>query len=162
MVMKMPKRALKFGLFGLLLVLVTCAFSVYALSVTQKRELLRTTSFKLEGGEQRFTAIHLSAPVTWFEVEFNVSSGTIKFSSWDARSFEDGQGYFIKSVNETTVEKIQIWFFEVSNETVGFGPDLGDGNQIWYLHFYNEDSYEKEVHIEVTKVWERPNYQDLL
>jgi hypothetical protein len=32
-------------------------------------------------------------------------------------------------------------------------------NMVWYLNFYNQDSYEKEVHIEVTKVWEEQNYQ---
>ena len=154
-------RTLKFGVFGLLFALVACATIVYALSYTTNRELLLTTSFKLEGGKQRFTAFYLSAPATGFEVKFNVSSGTVKYSPWSAELFEDNQGYWEKRVNETAVDKFQIWFFDVSNETLGHGIDKQhDVNQVWYLHIYNEDSSEKEVYIEVTKMWESQNYQD--
>jgi hypothetical protein len=148
-------------MFGLLTVLLACATVVYALSYIEKRQLLLTTSFKLEGGEQRFTAFYLSAPATGFEVKFNVSSGTVKYRPWSAELFEDNQGYWEKRVNETAVDKFQIWFFDVSNETLGHGIDKQhDVNQVWYLHIYNEDSSEKEVYIEVTKMWESQNYQD--
>ena len=154
-------RTLKFGALGLLIALVTCATIVYALSYTENRELLLTTSFKLEGGEQRFTAFYLYAPATVFDVKFNVSSGTVKYSPWPAGSFEDNQGYWEKRVNETRVDKFQVWLFDVSNETVGHCIDTQhDVNQVWYLHIYNEDSSEKEVYIEVTKMWESQNYQD--
>ena len=73
-------RSLKFGMFILVMILVVCVTIAYALSYTENRELLLTTSFKLEGGEQRFTAFYLSAPATGFEVKFNVSSGTVKYS----------------------------------------------------------------------------------
>jgi hypothetical protein len=154
-------RTLKFGTLGLLIVLVACATIVYALSYTENRELLLTTSFKLEGGKQRFTAFYLPAPATAFEVKFNVSSGTVKYSPWTAEMFEENQGYHEKCVNGTTVDKFQIWLFEVDNETLGHGIDPQyNVNKVWYLHFYNEDSSEKEVYIEVTKMWESQNYQD--
>ena len=152
---------MKFGMFGLLIVIVSFATLAYAMTVTEKRELLLTTSFKLDGGKQRFTAFYLSAPATAFEVKFNVSSGTVKYSPWPAKLFEKTQGYWEKRVNGTTVDKFQIWMFDVDNETIGHGicPPY-DVNQVWYLHIYNEDSSEKEVYIEVTKMWESQNYQD--
>jgi hypothetical protein len=154
-------RTLKFGTLCLLVALVACATIVYALSYTENRELLLTTSFKLEGGEQRFTAFYLPAPATAFEVKFKVSSGTVKYSPWHAGLFEENQGYHVKYVNGTAVDKFQIWMFDVGNESIGHGicPPY-DVNKVWYLHFYNEDSYEKEVYIEVTKMWESQNYQD--
>ncbi len=154
-------RLMKFGMLGLLIVVVSFATLAYAVTVTEKREVLLTTFFKLEGGEQRFTAFYLSAPATGFEVKFNVSSGTVKYSPWPAGSFEDNQGYWENRVNGTTVDEFQVWFFDVSNETLGHCIDpQHDVNQVWYLHIYNEDSYEKEVYIEVTKIWEIQNYQD--
>jgi hypothetical protein len=56
-------------------------------------------------------------------------------------------------VNETKVEKIHTWFWNENNATIGGGVEQKDMNQVWYLQFYNEDSYEKEVYLEVTKVW---------
>ena len=154
-------RTLKFGILALLIVLLSCATIVYALGYTENRELLLTTSFKLEGGEQRFTAFYLPAPATAFEVKFKVSSGTVKYSPWPAEMFEENQGYHVKYVNGTIVDKFQIWLFDVDDETLGHGIDpQHDQNKVWYLHFYNEDSYEKQVYIEVTKLWKSQNYQD--
>jgi hypothetical protein len=148
------KRVLTFGLFGLMVFLGGFAVFVHAWNVyTEKREVLLTTSFKIGGQEQKFRAFYLSAPVDWFEVKLNVSSGTIKFSPWAAQHFEDSLGYFESRINETTVEKIQFWFLEGNNETIRMGGDPEDVNQVWYLHFYNEDPYEKEVNLQVTKVW---------
>jgi hypothetical protein len=31
---------------------------------------------------------------------------------------------------------------------------------VWYINFFNNDYYDKEVHIEITKIWEEQNYQD--
>ena len=154
-------RTLKFGILALLIVLLSGATIVYAFGYTENRELLLTTSFKLEGGEQRFTAFYLAAPATAFEVKFKVSNGTVKYSPWVADLFEDNQGYHVKIVNGTIVDKFQIWWFEVDDETLGHGiAPQHDLNKVWYLHFYNEDSYEKQVYIEVTKLWESQNYQD--
>jgi hypothetical protein len=147
------KRVLTFGLFGLMVFLGGFAVFVHAWNVyTEKREVLLTTSFKLEGGEQRFTAFYLSAPAEAFYVKFNVSSGSIKFSHWDAVTFEDSLGYF-EYHNGTAVEMRQVWFFEGNNGTVGCGIPPESVNMVIYLHFYNEDPYEKEVHLQVTKVW---------
>jgi hypothetical protein len=35
--------------------------------------------------------------------------------------------------------------------------ELENVNMVWHLSLYNPDSYEKEVYIEVTKVWEKQN-----
>ena len=149
----MPRKTvLMYGLLGLMVFLGGFAVFVHAWNVyTEKREVLLTTSFKIGGQEQKFRAFYLSAPVDWFEVEFNVSKGSIKFSVWDANIFEDSLGWF-EYHNGTAVEKRQVWLFEENNGTAGFGGESGE-NMVWYIHFYNEDSYEKEVHLQVTKVW---------
>jgi hypothetical protein len=52
---------------------------------------------------------------------------------------------------------VQPWFFEGNDGTAGCSGE--GGNEVWYLLFYNEDSYEKEIHMQVTKVWRVQNYQ---
>lgn len=149
------KRLLMYGMLGLMVFLGGFAIFVHAWHVyTEKREILLTTSFKIGGKEQRFTAFYLSAPAEWFEVKLDVSSGTIKWSPYPAWRFVDSLGYVEHHVNETTVEKVQIWLFKTNNGTFKMGIDpTEDANQVWYLNFYNEDSYEKEVHLQITKVW---------
>lgn len=158
----MQKMRLKFGMFGLLIIIASFTTLAYALTVTEKREVLLTTSFKLDGGERRFTAVYVPAPKGRLDVEVSVSKGTVKFQPYpDAEMFEESLGYFEKRINETSFEMVQYWLFEIGNETIeGLNVSSEDANQIWYLHFLNEDSYEKEVYLEVTKVWNIPNYQD--
>jgi hypothetical protein len=152
------KRVLMYGLSGLVVFLMCCAFLVYAWSSTEKREVLLTKSLKIGGQEEKFTAFYLSAPAEAFYVAFNVSSGSIKFSPWDAPFFEDSLGYF-EYHNETGGETRQIWLFEGNNGTAGCSVSPESVNTVIYLHFYNEDPYEKEVYIQVTKAWQEPNYQ---
>jgi len=151
------KKVLKYYSLGLIVLLAGFAISLtawyaYALATSvEKKEVLLTTSFKIGGHEQKFKAFYLSAPAERFDIEFNVSRGSIKFSAWQASVFEESLGWFEYNINETTVKKRQVWFYEGNNGTAGY---VGDSvNEIWYIHFYNEDSCEKEVHIQVTKVW---------
>jgi hypothetical protein len=58
-----------------------------------------------------------------FEVTWNVSKGSIKWSAWQAHIIEDDHGYFDYWINETTVEKVQTWFYEGNNGTAGY---IGD------------------------------------
>jgi hypothetical protein len=154
-------KLLKFGMFGLLIVIVSFATLVHAFTVTEKREVLLSTSFKVDGGEQRFTAVYVPAPADALDVKVSVSDGTVKFQPYvDARWFEDSLGYVQSRINETAVEMIQYWLFEIDNDTIGCGVNKEDVNRVWYLNFLNEDSYEKEVNLEVTKVWNSQNYQD--
>ena len=154
----LPKKVAKYYALGLLVVLVGFALSLvtwfaYAQAVSaEKREVLLTTSFKIAAGEQKFTAFYLSAPADGFEIKFNVSSGSIKFSPWDAHTFENTLGWF-EYHNGTGYEKHQVWFFEGNNGTAGGSIQSTNTNQIWYIHFYNEDSYEKIIYLQVTKVW---------
>jgi len=138
---------LKVVLLGFALALT--AWYVYAQAIsTEKREVLLTTTFKIGAGEQKFKAFYLSAPAERFDIEFNVLSGSIKFSAWQASVFENSLGYFEYN-NGTAVEKRQVWFYEGNNGTAEYAGD--SVNEIWYIHFYNEDSYEKEVYLKVTK-----------
>lgn len=155
------RKMLKYCALGLLVFLaglgISLAVAVYALTPTERRGVLYTTSFTLGGQEQVFKAFYLSAPAESFEIAFNVSNGSVKFSPWLASQFEKSLGWFDYYVNETTVEKRQVWFFEGKNGTAGC---CGDSvNQVWYIQFYNEDPYEKEVRIQITKIWHISSYQ---
>jgi len=150
------KRVLIYGMLGLAVFIASLAVLVYDLTYIEKREVLLTTSFTIGGQEQKFKAFYFSAPAKGFEIAFNVSSGSIKFSPWEACIFEDSLGYF-EYHNGTAVEKRQVWFFEGNNGTAGCSTE--DVNQVWYILFYNEDSYEKQVYIQINKVWHEQNYQ---
>ena len=116
----------KYYAIGLVVLLVGVALSlgvwyVYAQAVSaEKREVLRTETFKIGAGEQKFKAFYLSAPADEFEVTWNVSKGSIKWSAWQARIIEDDHGYFDHWVNETTVEKVQAWFYDQNNGTTSY------------------------------------------
>ena len=132
-------RALKCGVFISVIVVASLASVMYALAYTVKREVLYTETFKIEGQEQMFRAFYLSAPAVLFESAFD--------------SFQS-------SVNEATIGTIQGWECETDNGIVKWRIDPENLNQVWYLSFFNEDSYEKEVTVEVTKVWSEQNIQD--
>jgi hypothetical protein len=155
----LAKKVVKYYTLGLIVLLAGFAVSigvwyVYAQAVSaEKREVLRTETFKIGAGEQKFKAFYLSAPADEFEVTWNVSKGSIKWSAWQYHIIEDEHGYFDHWVNETTVEKVQAWFYDQNNGTTSYSGTPFDINQIWYLHFFNEDSYEKEVSFQVVKVW---------
>jgi hypothetical protein len=152
-------KALSYRSLGLIVLLVFAGVSLtawYAYAQTlsaEKRQVLRSETFKIAAGEQKFKAFYLSAPLESFEVSWNVSEGSIKWSAWKASIIEDDHGYFDYWVNETTMEKVQTWFWNENHGTVGIGGTPTPVNEIWYLHFYNEDSYEKEVSFQVAKIW---------
>ena len=143
-------KALKYGTLILLIVLASLASVMYALAYTVKREVLYTKTFKIEGQREIFRAFYLSAPAAMFEVKISVSEGTIKWTPYSAALFE------------ATFDSSQGWECETDNGIVKWRIDSENLNQVWYLSFLNEDSYEKEVTVEVTKVWSEQNYQDLL
>ena len=130
-----------------LIILLTCftislgAWYAYAQAASaEKREVLLATTFNIGAQEQKFKAFYLSAPAKEFDIEFNVSSGSIKFSPWQTSLFEQSLGYFDYH-NGTAVEKRQVWFFEGNNGTAGCIVDsTKDVNQVWYILFFNEDA----------------------
>jgi len=152
-------KVLKLYSLGLIVLLAGIGISLtawyaYGLSLSaEKRELVRAETFKICADEQKFKAFYLSAPVDSFEVTWNVSEGSIKWSAWQARIIEDDHGYFDHWVNETTVEKVQTWFWDENHGTVGYVGFPPPINEIWYLHFFNEDSFEKTVSFQVVKIW---------
>ena len=143
-------KALKYSTLILLIVLASLASVMFALAYTVKREVLYTKTFKIDGQEQTFRAFYLSAPAAMFEIKLTVSKGTVKWTPYSAVMFE------------ATFDSIQGWECETDNGIVKWRIDSENLNQVWYLTFLNEDSYEKEVHVEVTKVWSEQNYQDWL
>jgi hypothetical protein len=58
--------------------------------------------------------------------------------------------------------KVQRWICETNGEIVNWSVDQENVDMVWYLNFYNPDDYPKQVHIEITKVWEQQNCNGLL
>ena len=140
-------KALKYGTLILLIVLASLASVMYALAYTVKREVLYTKTFKIEGQRQMFRAFYLSAPAAMFEVKLTVSKGTIKWTPYSAVLFEETLDWSQSRIDETTYGMIQGWECETDNGIVKWRIDSENLNQVWYLTFLNEDSYEKEVQV---------------
>ena len=141
-------RALRYSVFIVLLVVASFASVVYAFSYTTKREVLYAETLTIGGQEQAFRSFYLSSPAVLFEVKLSVSEGTMKWSPYSVVLFE------------ATFGSIQDWECETDNGIVKWRIDPENLNQGWYLGFFNEDSYEKEVTVEVTKVWSEQNIQN--
>ena len=155
-------KAFKIVMIGFMLVLASLASVMYALAYTEKREVLYTNTIKIDRQEVMFISFYLSAPAVLFEVKISVSKGSIKWIPHSAVMFEDTLGWFPCRINGRPFGTIQRWVCETDNGIVKWSVDPENVNMDWYLNFYNADSYEKEVYIEVTKVWEEQNYQDWL
>jgi len=153
-------KAFKIGMLGLMIVFGSLASVMYALAYTEKREVIYSNTITIDGGEVMFRAFYLSAPAGLFEVKLSVSEGTIKWTPHSAVMFEDTLGWFPCRIGGGLFGTIQRWVCETDNGIVKWGVDPENVNMVWYLNFYNQDVYEKEVHIEISKVWEEQNYQD--
>ncbi|MCK4885296.1 hypothetical protein KAS24_04410 [Candidatus Bathyarchaeota archaeon] len=145
-------KALKYGILISLILLASLTSVMYALAYTVKREVLYTQTFKIEGQKQMFRAFYLSAPAVLFEVKLTVSEGTIKWTPHSAVMFEDTLGWFPCKVGGRLFGTVQRWVCETDNGVVRWSVDPENVNMVWYLNFYNQDQYEKEVYIEVTSV----------
>jgi hypothetical protein len=155
-------KAFKIGVFVSMIVFGSLASVMYALAYSEKREVIYSNTIKIESGEVMFRAFYLSEPAGLFEVKLSVSKGTIKWTPHSAVMFEDTLGWFPCRINGRPFGTIQRWVCETDNGMVKWDVDPENVNMVWYLNFYNQDSYEKEVQIEVTKVWEEQNYQGWL
>jgi hypothetical protein len=152
-------KAFKIGVFVSMIVFGSLASVMYALAYSEKKEVIYSNTIKIEGGEVMFRAFYLSEPAGLFEVKLSISKGTIKWTPHPAVMFEDTLGWFPCRIKGRPFGTIQRWVCETDNGIVKWNVDPENMNMVWYLNFYNQDSYEKEVHIEVTKVWEEQNYQ---
>lgn len=133
---------------------------MYALAYNVKREIIYTNTLTIGAQQQNFRAFYLSEPAVMFEVKLTVSEGTIKWSPYSEALFDSTFDSFHSQVNQSTYGTLQGWECETGNGTVNWRIDSENLNQIWYLCFFNEASYEKEVTVEVTKLWSEQNYLD--
>ena len=154
------KNAFKIGVLGVLLVLSSLASVMYALAYTQKREVVYSNTITVGAGEVKFRGFYLSDPAVLFEVKLKVSEGSIKWTPHSAVMFDDTLGWFPKRIDENTFGKIQRWVCETSEGTVKWSVDPENVDMVWYINFFNEDDYDKEIQIEITKVWEAQNFND--
>ncbi|MCW4034721.1 MAG: hypothetical protein NWF03_05095 [Candidatus Bathyarchaeota archaeon] len=150
----------RIGLLCVMVVLGSLASVMYALAYTQRREVIYTNTITVEANEVKFRGFYLSAPAGLFEVTLKVSEGSIKWTPHSAVMFEDTLGWFPKRITQDTFGKIQRWVCETSDGTVKWSVDQENVNMVWYINFFNEDDYDKEVQIEISKVWEEQNYQN--
>ncbi|MDG6222589.1 MAG: hypothetical protein IAX21_00790 [Candidatus Bathyarchaeota archaeon] len=154
--------ALKCGLLVSLIITVSLASVMYAFAYNVKREVIYTDTFQLGEQTQTFRAFYLPAPAVMFEVKLTVSQGSIKWSPFSDVLFDVTFDSFDSLVNQSTYGTLQGWECETHNGSVNWRIDSEHLNQIWYLCFLNDDAYEKEVTVTVTKVWSEQNYLDWL
>ena len=155
--------ALKVGVIVTLLAVSSLASVMYALAYTEKREVVYSNTITLESKEVKFRGFYLSAPAGLFEVKLTVSEGTIKWTPHSAVMFEDTLGWFPCRITGKPFGTIQRWICESeSGDIVRWSVDQENVDMVWYINFYNQDFYDKEVHIEITKVWETQNYNEWL
>ena len=153
-------KAIKIGMLCLLMFVGSLTSVMYALAYSEKRELIYSNTITIEGKEVKFRAFYLSAPAEKFEVKMTVSKGTIKWTPHSAVMFEDTLGWFPCKVGDQMMGTIQRWMCDTNGEVVSWSVDTENLDMVWYLNIFNNDFYEKEVHIEVTKVWTEQNYKD--
>ncbi|MDG6222483.1 MAG: hypothetical protein IAX21_00265 [Candidatus Bathyarchaeota archaeon] len=154
------KNLLKTGVLATLLLVSSFATVVYALAYTEKHEVIYSNTITIDGQEVKFRAFYLSSPAAFFEVKLTVSEGTIKWTPHSAVMFDDTQGWFPCRLGNDTFGKIQRWVSETDNGTVSWRVDQENVDMVWYINLFNPDDYEKEVHIEIIKVWETQNYNE--
>ena len=153
-------RLLKVGVFVWLAVFVSFTFVMYALAYDVKREVVYFGNLTVEARSQQFDGFYLSLPTVMFEVKVTVSEGSIKWAPYSAVLFEDTLGCLPSKEADDVL--VQCWECETSNGTVKWRVDAGNLNHVWYLNFINDDLFNKEVSVEVTKLWSEQNYQDWL
>ena len=154
------KIAINIVIIAVMLVLGRLASLMYAVAYIEKREVDYTNTITIGADEVKFRGFYLSAPAGLFEVKIKVSNGTIKWTPHSAVMFEDTLGWFPRRITQDTFGKIQRWVCETDNGMVKWSIDPENVDMVWYINFYNEDDYEKEIQIEITKVWEAQNYND--
>jgi hypothetical protein len=150
-------------MFVSLIVVTSFTGVMYALAYTIKSEVVYSTeTFRIDAQEQLFKPFYLSAPAAVFEVKLSVSEGSIKWTPYSAELLDSTIGSFQSNVDEATYDALQGWECETANGAVRWRIDSETLNQIWYLCFLNDDNYEKEVTVEVTKLWSQQNINDWL
>ena len=152
------KNLLEIGVLATLLLVSSFASVMYAMAYPEKREVVYNGTISLDSQEVKFRAFYLSSPAVLFEVKLTVSEGTIKWTPHSAVMFDDTQGWFPCRLGGGEFGKIQRWVCETDDGTVSWSVDPENVDMVWYINFFNPDDYEKEVQIEVTKVWETQNY----
>ena len=153
-------KTVKCGLILALVITVSLASVMYVLAYGVKREVIYSGTLTVGAQQQNFRAFYLSEPAVMFEVKLTVSEGTIKWSPYSAELFDVTFDSFHSQVNQSTYGTLQGWECETADGTVNWRIDSENLNQIWYLCFLNEDTYEKQVTVEVTKLWSEQNYLD--
>jgi hypothetical protein len=150
--MLMARKAVIVGGAIVLVLFIAGTFLIInSLAPLEKNDVLLSDSFSVPGNnyEYRTAVINSSGE---YVASFAVSSGVIKFYFFDEATFPMWQeGQFEPS-----------W---VEADTAGYGMSITLGAQRNYLEYFvflNENSIEKEVHLQFARVWNESNYIGLL
>ena len=139
------------GVIVLVLFIAGVFLLINSLAPVEKNNVLLNDSFSVLGNnyEYRTALIHSSGD---YVASFAVSNGVIKFYPFDEATFPMWQG-----------EQFEPSWVEADHADYGMSITLGaQGSYPHYFVFVNEDSIEKEVHLQVARVWNESNYVGLL
>ena len=145
-------RLSKLAIIGLAILVVTSVIAVYAYASQDDWVLVDTKSATVKGGE--LSVVTFDMPPGRLEDEkfdFRISEGTIMYWAVWSTAFDSDLSKFqlyledMNAVGATGMVK-------TGNESHTFGYDgLNHSDQKWDIFLLNEDSYDKEVQIRISK-----------
>ena len=150
-------RLSKFTIIGLSILLVTSVITIYAFAFQDDWVVVCTKSATVKGGELIVVTFDMPpGPMDAVMFEFRISEGTIKQLAVWSTAFDSDLSKFQQFMDDMNAQGAPC-IHEIGNETIetGFGGDNYDGetysDQKWDIFLLNEDSYDKEVQIKISK-----------
>ncbi len=149
-------RLPKLTIIGLAILVVTSVIAVYAYASQDDWVLVDTKSATVKAGE--LSVVTFDMPPGRLEDEkfdFRISEGTIMYWAVWSTAFDSDLSEFqlyledMNAVGDTDIVKGMV---KTGNESHTFGYDgLNHSDQKWDIFLLNEDSYDKDVQIIISK-----------
>jgi len=123
----------------------------------ERSNVLLNDSFTIQANDYQYRTTLIYSPAmpesAQYTASFTVSSGTIKFSPFTPGTYQLWQ--------EGTYQP--DW---TEADHADYGMSIGSGTQAdnfnMYFVFLNDASYDKEVHLQVARVWNETNYPGMI
>jgi hypothetical protein len=159
------KRLLQISLVVLCVFLALSFSIVFALETHETFLCRKSTTVK--AGEIAVVSFYVPQGLgeLGLRYKFDVSKGTIKYMQFDPLIFQGNISSVIEFMEKFDID-YAVFFGEPENGIGGFSfPTMIDEsgesydnrddylNKTWDIFLYNEDSFDKEVTIDITRLW---------
>jgi hypothetical protein len=155
------KSLLKLVVIVIVTLVIASALFMYV-SGSIHETFLCNKSVSLKEGENTIIEFYMpQGRVDGIKFDFSVSSGKIKYWAEPSSHFDNNSTYFKEFIDEMISVNPDA-LFEVGTETHGGGWTICAenpeqiiaeeyANQNWYIYLLNEDIYDKEIQIGISK-----------